>query len=90
MCTREMEAEFKRLLSRFFSCDESRFCDESNFIEEFGIDSLGVLMLICLVEETFGIANGDPSKYYELVTYKKAWEYLCGQYSSQGNKGNNT
>lgn len=79
MCTRETEAKFRALLAKFFDCDECSFTNETNFIKEFGIDSIGVLMLVCLVEEEFGIEEGDPSQYFELVTYKKAWEYLCRQ-----------
>lgn len=83
MCRNEIETKFKALLANFFNCGEDKFNNDTNFIEDFGIDSLGILMLICLVEESFGIVNGDQSKYFELITYKKALEYLCEQCSTQ-------
>jgi len=83
MCGSETETKFKALLAQFFRCSEDRFNDDTNFIEDFGIDSLGLLMLICLVEDSFGIKNGDQSNYFELVTYKKALKYLCEQCSVQ-------
>lgn len=83
MCCNEIEIKFKLLLAQFFGCDEDRFNHDTNFIDDFGIDSLGMLMLICFVEESFGIVNGDQSKYYELVTYDKTLVYLFEQCAIQ-------
>lgn len=72
----ELESKFRETLATFFNCEQEVFTDETNFIDDFGLDSFGVLMLIGLMQEKFKIEGAKTSEYYTLVTYKGALDFL--------------
>ena len=76
MTKTDLELRLKKLLVTFFDCKANVINEETDFITQFGIDSLGVVSLICLIEDSFEIKSLDPSAYFHLTTYKKLRDYL--------------
>lgn len=89
MTKEEMEQRFRALLSSFFGCKEDQLNPHTNFIDEFEIDSLGILMLICLLEESFGIPHDDDATYSQLATYESAFSFLWERFQEKELKEKN-
>jgi acyl carrier protein len=72
---RNIEAEVKRIIKEQLDVDEADIKPESQFVEDLGADSLGLVELVLAFEETFELDIPDEETE-KIKTVQDAVDYI--------------
>ncbi len=81
---KEIKQELIQIISGLLNVEQGEIRDDQDMLQEYGIDSITLVVLICAIEERFQIKVEDYKDLYQNRTIVELTDWMYGVTTQQG------
>lgn len=81
---KEIKQELIQIISGLLNVEPGEIRDDQDMLQEYGIDSITLVVLICAIEERFQIKVEDYKDLYQNKTIVELTDWMYGVTTQQG------